>query len=57
MLTVAKALSRSFSFVRIDLYTDNRSVLVGEITHCSDNAGGVFLPRSAEKTASERMFA
>lgn len=57
MLSVARALSRDFSFVRIDLYTDNRSVLVGEITHCSDNAGGVFLPRSAEKTASEKMFA
>jgi hypothetical protein len=56
MLAVARALSRQFSFVRIDLYTDNRRVLVGEITHCSDNAGGVFVPRSAEKFASERMF-
>ena len=56
MLEVARALSSHFSFVRIDLYTDNRSVLVGEITHCSDNAGGYFVPRSAEKTASERMF-
>ena len=56
MLEVARALSSHFSFVRVDLYTDNRSVLVGEITHCSDNAGGYFVPRSAEKTASERMF-
>jgi hypothetical protein len=56
MLSVARALSRAFSFVRIDLYTNNHRVLVGEITHCSDNAGGVFLPPSAEKTASEHMF-
>lgn len=56
MLEIARKLSRPFSFVRIDLYTDNRHVLVGEITHCSDNAGGVFLPRSAEATASQRMF-
>lgn len=56
MLTVARALSAKFSFVRIDLYTDNRSVLVGEITHCSDNAGGYFVPKSAEKEASARMF-
>jgi hypothetical protein len=56
MLSVARSLSRPFSFVRIDLYTDNRSVRVGEITHCSGNAGSVFEPRSAERAASERMF-
>jgi hypothetical protein len=56
MLEVARALSAQFSFVRIDLYSDGNQVLVGEITNCSANAGGFFLPRSAEKTASERMF-
>jgi len=56
MLAAARKLSAPFSFVRVDLYTDNRQVLVGEITHCSDNAGGVFLPRSAEATASQHMF-
>jgi len=56
MLQVAGALSKPFSFVRIDLYTDNNSVYVGEITHCSDNAGGIFLPKSAEETASRYMF-
>jgi hypothetical protein len=56
MLEVARALSAQFSFVRIDLYSDGEQVLVGEITNCSANAGGFFLPRSAEKTASERMF-
>jgi hypothetical protein len=56
MLAVARALSRPFAIVRVDLYTNNRRVLVGEITHCSDNAGGVFLPRSAELTASRRLF-
>jgi hypothetical protein len=56
MLTVARKLSAPFSFVRIDLYTDNRQVLVGEITNCSENAGGWFLPRSAEHKASTLMF-
>ena len=56
MLRVAQTLCARFSFVRIDLYTDDHSVLVGEITHCSANAGGVFAPRSAEKLASQRMF-
>ena len=31
-------------------------VLVGEITNCSANAGGFFLPRSAEALASRLMF-
>jgi hypothetical protein len=57
MLNVARAISAPFSFVRVDLYTDDQSVLVGEITNCSANAGGFFLPRSAELHASERMFA
>lgn len=56
MLDVARRLSRGFSFVRIDLYSDQRRVLVGEITNCSANAGGFFLPRSAEEKASRIMF-
>lgn len=56
MLSVARRLSAPFSFVRIDLYSDGEQVLVGEITNCSENAGGVFVPRSAEKQASELMF-
>ena len=56
MLRVARALSAQFSFVRIDLYSDGRQVLVGEITNCSENAGGFFVPRSAEAQASKLMF-
>jgi hypothetical protein len=56
MLAVARRLSAPFSFVRIDLYSDGQRVLVGEITNCSENAGGVFVPRGAEKRASELMF-
>ena len=56
MLAVARALSAPFSFIRIDLYSDGRQVLVGEITNCSANAGGFFLPRTAEFRASQLMF-
>lgn len=56
MLDVARQLATPFSFVRIDLYSDGDQVLVGEITNCSENAGGVFVPRSAERRASELMF-
>jgi hypothetical protein len=56
MLAVARTLSAPFSFVRIDLYSDGKQVLVGEVTNCSENAGGFFVPRSAERRASELMF-
>jgi hypothetical protein len=56
MLAVARKLSAPFSLVRIDLYSDGAQVLVGEVTNCSENAGGYFVPRSAEVEASKLMF-
>ena len=56
MLRVARALSAPFSFIRIDLYSDNQRVIAGEITNVSANAGGIFQPLSAEKTASKMLF-
>ncbi|HTU67844.1 MAG TPA: ATP-grasp fold amidoligase family protein [Steroidobacteraceae bacterium] len=56
MLAAARKLAAPFSFVRIDLYSDGDKVLVGEITNCSENAGGVFVPPSAEQRASALMF-
>jgi hypothetical protein len=56
MLYAARKLAAPFTFVRIDLYSDGDQVLVGEITNCSENAGGVFVPPSAERRASELMF-
>lgn len=56
MLAAARKLSAPFSFVRIDLYSDGNQVLVGEVTNCSENAGGYFVPRSAEREASKLMF-
>jgi hypothetical protein len=56
MLRLARALSAPFSFVRIDLYSDNQRVIAGEITNVSANAGGIFRPLSAEKKASEMVF-
>src|SRR4030095_13228657 len=56
MLAAGHKLSAPFSFVCNDLYSDGEQVLVGEITNCSENAGGNFVPRQAEKRASELMF-
>lgn len=56
MMALAAKLSREFWFVRIDLYSNGKEVLVGEITHCADNADGKFMPASAEHPVSEYLF-
>lgn len=56
MITVAEKLSSELDFVRIDLYSDGESCLVGEITNCHAAASQNFVPLSAEKKASEIIF-
>jgi len=56
MIEVAEKLAAPFGFVRVDLYSDGASCLVGEITHCHGSASEPFHPRSAEWTASQVLF-
>ena len=56
MLSIAAALSAHFSFVRVDLYSNGDQCLVGEITNCSERAGGQFIPQSGEQVASNIIF-
>ena len=56
MLEVAQKLAAGFSFVRIDLYSDGKNCLVGEITNCHGNAGQRFIPKSSEERASKMLF-
>jgi len=56
MLSIAAALSAYFSLVRIDLYSNGETCLVGEITNCSENASGQFIPKSGEQIASNIIF-
>ena len=56
MLSIAAALSAYFSFVRVDLYSNGDQCLVGEITNCSERAGGQFIPKSGEQVASKIIF-
>lgn len=56
LLKIAEKLSAYFSFVRIDLYTNGQEIMVGEITHCAENALGTFHPPSAELDASKLIF-
>ena len=56
MHDVAEKLSAYFGLVRVDLYSDGETCMVGEITNCAGNAGARFFPRSGERRASEIIF-
>lgn len=54
MLEIARALSCEFSFIRVDLYTDDEAVLVGELTNFPGDARNRFL--SGEETVTNILF-
>jgi hypothetical protein len=56
MLKVAASLSEGFSLIRVDLYSDGEKVYVGELTNCSEDAGGFFIPASGESIATKLLF-
>ena len=56
LLQIADRLSADFEFVRVDLYTDGDTILVGELTHCPGSANSPFIPASAERAASDILF-
>lgn len=56
MLYVAGALSKAFSMIRVDLYSDGKTIYVGEITNVSENGEGKFIPKSAEIEVSRTFF-
>ena len=56
MLRVAAVLSRDFNFVRIDLYTNGKEVLVGEITNCHLAGHCIFEPAAGEWMFSRLLF-
>jgi hypothetical protein len=56
ILELATKLSRSFSFARVDFYTEDDKLFVGEITNMNGAANGKILPASAEESASRLIF-
>lgn len=56
MIDVAEKLASAFDFVRIDLYSNDETLLVGEMTHCHQGAFGTFEPRDAEFEVSRLIF-
>lgn len=56
MLDVAARLSRPFSFIRVDFYTDGKTFHVGELTNCHAAAMQSFVPRKSEAFANRYIF-
>lgn len=56
MLSVAQSLSGHFGFIRIDLYSNGKECVVGELTNCHGNAWESFIPKSAEQMVSDMIF-
>ena len=58
MLLVVTKLSKStnLDFIRIDIFTDNQKIFIGEITNLHDGAAGQFYPASAEALCSKIIF-
>ena len=50
------AASTNLSFIRVDIYTDNQKMFIGEMTNLPDNASGRFYPDSGEKLCSKIIF-
>jgi hypothetical protein len=56
LIDAAERLAALFDFVRVDMYTDDETFFVGEITHCHGNAEEVFFPPEAEVAVSRLLF-
>ncbi len=56
ILHVARTLSKDFSSIRVDLYSDGTEVKVGELTNCPYNARFRFDPPDSEVIASRLWF-
>ncbi len=56
MIEAAERIGAYFSFVRVDMFTDGKDFLVGEITHCHGCADQPFLPPEAERRVSGILF-
>ena len=43
MIRLAENISKDFKFLRVDLYTNDKEIYVGELTHHPGNHGDIFL--------------
>lgn len=56
MLHIASVLSEDFNLMRVDVYTNGNSILVGELTNCHGNATERYLPAPADDEVARMLF-
>lgn len=56
MLAAAAQLSKGFSLIRVDMYSNGADFMVGEITNCHGSGGQRFSPPEGEELFSELLF-
>lgn len=58
MILLAEKVSKYFSFIRIDMYSNNNEIFIGEITHIHGGACEKFIPNKfeTEKEFSKILF-
>lgn len=56
MLEIAAKLSGEFNLIRIDLYSEGKDVLVGEITNCHQSARCKIYPPEGENVIARILF-
>ncbi len=56
IVAACEKIAAYFSFVRVDVYTDDTEFLIGEITHNHASASQGFVPPDAESRVSKLIF-
>lgn len=56
ILCLSEELSRRFNFIRVDFYTNDKTIKVGELTSCDRAGRGRYRERNAEKVLSDCLF-
>lgn len=56
MIAVAETLARDFDFIRVDLYSDGQTVLVGELTNVPLAAMARVMPEGSDRAMRDLIF-
>jgi hypothetical protein len=56
MRDVARAISRDFNLIRVDLYTNGKEIHVGELTNVSGNIKATFSSEAADRRVTRLVF-
>jgi hypothetical protein len=56
MLLAAEQIAKHFSFIRVDIYTDDNDFYIGEITNCPGSANASIQPEIALTKLSKLVF-